>query len=249
MKRFVTHILPALALAAAIVSLSGCVSLIADFSAVTGRGDLQSYEIKTGEYSRIKVDGYCEVRYFASPSDSVTLEVQANLREYYVVEVVNNELVLRTTKNVNFGNDLIPVLTVSAPSLDRVAIEGAGNFTTYDKIEADTFDFIFSGAGESNAELDVNRLLVDISGAGSIEISGRADTAVLKFSGAGELEALPLKTREAEIDISGIGTVRISCSEKLTVNASGMGTVEYKGSPSIDISRGGMVSVKKIDPI
>ena len=239
-----------LAAALAVSIISGCAFVIvvfADSNAITGTGDLEKFELKVGEYNGIKIEGHCEVRYYAAPSDTVTLELQPNLRDHYVVEVIGGELVVRTTRRISFGLNKTPVLTVSTPELNSLTVEGAFTFIAHDKITAGSLALNLSGAGEGRAELDVGRLTINASGASTFRLSGSADTADMNISGAGELDALSLQTREAVINLSGVGTVRISCSDNLRVNAGGVGTVEYKGSPALDISRGGLVSVKKLD--
>lgn len=230
------------------VCFSGCVAVnFSDFNAVAGKGDLEKYEFRVGGYSGIKANGLYEIRYYAASSNTVTLEVQPNLREYFIVEVISGDLVVRTTRRISPNSGKTPVLTVSAPVLNRVSIEGVGTFTAYNKMTADSFALNISGAGSGKAELDVKSLFVDLSGTGSFELSGRADSADLTMSGAGELKALSLQTQTANVNLSGVGTVSIYCAGNLFIDAGGMGAVEYKGSPVVNINKGGMVSIRKLD--
>ena len=246
------RILP-LALCAALLTLclSGCVVIdvgsLYEGTGVTGKGNLERYDIAVDEFSAIKVRGYCDIRYYAGSSDAVTLEIQSNLREHYVVEVVAGELIIRTTSRINYNTGKTPILTVSAPTLTRLALEGAGAFTAYDPIVADSFALDISGAGTGKAELEVGRVTVDMSGAGSFTLSGTADAADFSMSGVGELDAMPLQTREAKVSLAGMGSVKLSCSESLRINADGMGSIQYKGSPSVDIHRSGMVGITRVD--
>jgi len=232
-----------------VLCFSGCVvvSISDNASAVSGKGSSEKYNITVGDYNRIKVEGFCEIQYYAAPSNTVTLEVQPNLREYFVVEAQDGELVVRTTKRIKYNSRAIPVLTVSTPVLNSVIIMGACTFKTIDKIKTNSFNLEVSGAGEGKAELEVNTLKADISGAGSFELFGRADKAEFEFNGAGDLKAFSFEVREASIDFSGAGTIRINCSDKLTITASGAGTVEYKGSPTLSLNKSGFVNIKKAD--
>jgi hypothetical protein len=229
-----------------VLSFSGCVVVnYTDANEVSGKGTPEKYVINVGEYNGIKVEGLCEIQYYAVPSNTVTLEVQPNLREYFVVEVENGVLIIRTTKRIGYNSGKTPILTVSTPALNSLTIAGACTFKTIDQIKTDTFYLEISGAGEGKAELDANRLIASLSGAGSFEFSGKVDNAEITFSGAGELKAFSLQMREASINFSGAGAVRISCSEKLSVEASGAGTIEYKGSPILSVNTRGPVSIKK----
>jgi len=227
---------------------SGCIVVnYTDSNAISGKGAPEKYVINVGEYDGIRLEGLCEIQYYAAPSNTVILEVQPNLREYFVVDVENSVLIVRTTKMINYNSGKAPVLTVSTPALNSLTITGACTFKTVDKIKTDSFYLEISGAGEGKAELDVNNLKANISGAGSFELSGKADNAEIKFSGAGQLKAFSLQIREASVNFSGAGAVRINCSEKLTIEASGAGKVEYKGSPILSVNTRGPVSIKKAD--
>jgi len=227
---------------------SGCVVVNhTDANAISGKGNPEKYTIAVGEYNGIKIEGLCEIQYYAAPSNTVTLEVQPNLREYFVVEVVNRELVISTTKRISYNSNKAPVLTVSTPALNSLTITGACTFKTIDKIKTDIFNLEISGAGEGKAELDVNSLKTNMSGAGSFELFGKVDNAEIKFSGAGELKAASLQIRDASVNFSGAGAIRINCSEKLSIVARGAGIVEYSGSPILSLDTSGPVRIKKVD--
>jgi hypothetical protein len=80
-----------------------------------------------------------------------------------------------------------------------------------------------------------------------MELSGKADRADISMAGAGRMDALELQTRSASINLAGVGTVRISCSDDLSVVAGGVGTVEYRGSPALDLTRGGLVTIRQVN--
>lgn len=231
-----------------IIAFSGCVIVnFTDPSAVAPRGKPETFDIATGDFSGIKVEGYCDIHYSYGQYSAVSLTLQPNVRPLYAVDVVNGDLVIRTTKRINFRHADIPVLTVASPELNRLVIEGACNFTANDTIAADSMIFVVSGAGSVKADLDVRSLSVNIAGSGEFKFSGKARTADLKLSGMGDLDALPLETSEAMVNLSGAGTVRVSCSDNISVNASGTGSVVYRGTPHLDLNTNGMVNVRRLD--
>ena len=240
----------ALCLMLAAVMLTGCYTTGIPGSwgrSVSGRGATETYAFEVGDFTEVRVELLCDIIYSAAPSESVTLEVQPNLMKYISVEESGGVLTVRATRSIHWsGNTRVPVLNISAPSLNSISHAGAGSFRTVDPIVADSFSLSITGAANSKAKLDVNSLSVSLAGAGNIELSGRADDAYIGIAGAGELDALDLKTRDSEINLAGVGTVRISCSEKLCVVAGGLGTVEYSGTPAVDISRGGLVTLRRV---
>ncbi|MDR0325725.1 MAG: DUF2807 domain-containing protein [Oscillospiraceae bacterium] len=232
-----------------VLCFSGCAVVNFGFgntNMVTGEGDLESYEIKVGQFSKIRVDGYCDVNYYAASSDTVTLQIQPNLREYYEVEVVRDELVVRTKRGTSTHAIKTPVLTVSAPVLTAVRIDGVSAFRAQDKIVADSLTITIDGAGSGEAEIEVDRLTAEVDGVGSLSLSGTAANADLRLDGAGRLNALSLQTKDAKVKLNGVGSISVSCSDNLTISADGVGSVEYKGSPSIDLNKSGLATIRKV---
>ena len=230
------------------ICFSACVVVNApDFNSVTPKGDPENYEFKVGQYNRITVEGNLEIRYNARPSDTVILAVQPNIRDYFTVEVIDEELVVRTTRRITLGAGKAPVLTISTPTLNSISLSGAGSFVANDKIITDSLELIIRGAANGKAELEVGMLYAEISGAGEMELSGKADTADLTLSGVGEIKALSLETRDATVNLSGTGSIRVNSSENLHINANGTGSVEYKGAARVNRNTGGLVSVRQIN--
>jgi hypothetical protein len=167
--------------------------------------------------------------------------------DYIRVEESGGVLTVRSTRNINVtGSGNTPVLTVSSPSLSRVSHAGAGRFTTVDTIVGNEFSLNIAGAADGKAALDVQNLSVNLAGAGSFELSGTAENTDIRMAGAGRLDALDLQTRSTSINLTGVGTVSISCSDSLSVVAGGVGTVEYRGSPTLDLTRGGLVTIRQV---
>jgi len=231
------------------IFLTGCVSV--NFSpgavvGVVGSGTPESFEWSVGEITEIRVELGCNVEFFSAPSDVVTLEIQPNLVEYIEIQESGGVLTVRSTRTIS-TRGVFPVLTVSSANLNGFSLAGAGAFTSHDTIVSDSFSLRLDGAGSGRVDFDVGELSIRMSGAGKLDLGGKADVADFTLSGTGSIEALSLQTRIASVDISGVGSVRVSCSETLRIFANGVGTVEYRGSPSIDLNRGGLVTVRKVD--
>jgi hypothetical protein len=234
------------------VCLTGCVSV--NFSpwrvgmTVTGVGEMERFEIQVGDFDEIRFSSVGVLHYNASPSDTVVLEIQANLRDHYEVEVRGGVLYIGSTGGINITNtSRVPVITVHAPGLKKLTISGAGSLRTHDTITVDSFELNISGAASGTAELEVSDFSVLLSGAGALTLTGTADSARMRMSGAGSINALDLVTRTADVTMSGAGAVRVNCTETLNINASGVGSVEYRGGARVDLRRSGVVSVRQVD--
>ena len=89
-----------------------------------------------------------------------------------------------------------------------------------------------SGSGSvSGADLRASALRVDISGSGTVNLTGTADQQEVEVSGSGRYEAAELASRSVTIEISGSGKATVAAAEQLRVDISGSGTVTYSGDP------------------
>ena len=241
------------------ISVSGCVvvEISGPFGArsggpgVRGTGAAETFTFDVGQVTEIRAQMHVNIHHYTSASDVVTLEIQPNLMEFITVEESDGILTIESTRNIHVGGgagfaNTGPVLTVNSPNLTAVSLTGAGTFTAHDTITTETFSLTFAGAGRGVGDFDVDSLHINMSGAGDMNLSGRADRADISFSGAGTISALHLQTRQADITMAGAGTVRISASELLRVVAGGVGTIEYRGSPQIDLTRGGLVTLRNV---
>ena len=240
------------------ICFSGCIVVNpTDINAVRPEGEQEVFEISIGEFSKIKVNGFFNVHYYSEPSNKIKLKTYPNLLENFIFEIIDDELIISTLKRINYGSKETAIVSISMPVLKGLTVDSFGRspggfgsvstFTAVDKITSDSFSITIAGAGSGRAELDVYNLIVDVFGAGKLELSGRAGTSVLNLSGAGELSALPLQTLNTTVNLSGAGTISISCSDNLTINAGGAGSVEYKGTPHVNLNTGGAVSIKQIN--
>jgi len=237
------------------VCFSGCVIVnLMDVNTVRPEGKQEEYKISVREFNSIRINGHCNVIYYSAPSDTITLKVHPNLLQYYEISIVNNELIINTTKRINYNYSDTATLMVSVPELKSLIIDGFGggfgslnSFTTMDKINTDSFSLIIRSAGNGKIELDVDEFIADISGACDMEFTGKAYSANIKLAGAGEMNAFSLQTRSSTVNFSGTGTIRLNCTDNLNVNASGVGTVEYTGSPNLNLNTSGVVNVRKVN--
>ncbi|MNL52363.1 hypothetical protein D3C87_1755280 [compost metagenome] len=86
-----------------------------------------------------------------------------------------------------------------------------------------------------------------MSGSGDIKLKGSSDSVVIKLSGSGDIEAANLKSKNANITVSGSGDVKVNCNESLTARVSGSGDIKYTGSPEKrDVKVSGSGSISKV---
>jgi hypothetical protein len=94
--------------------------------------------------------------------------------------------------------------------------------------------------------ISYDKVSLDLSGSGDIDLGGEADELDVSLSGSGYMDALGCPVKTAEVQMSGSGSMKLDVSDKLTARVSGSGQIRYEGAPVLDVEISGSGSVKKI---
>jgi hypothetical protein len=143
-------------------------------------------------------------------------------------EVVGNELKLRMRRDTTIvGNHRGSMrVTITMPVLTAFTMAGAGE-TTITHMRGDSLDVRFAGAGNLKADGSVRKLTLNAGGVGSIDTR--------------ELHA-----ESADVNVGGVGSVKVWASERLDASVGGVGSLTYYGDPkTVNTSGGGLGSISR----
>jgi hypothetical protein len=167
-------------------------------------------------------------------SESLRIETDENLLPHIVAEVSSGTLVLRATPGVT----LIPTTTIdfylTVIDLDSIDLSGVGEIESTG-LHVGNIVLENSGVGDINlSDLEVSNISVKIEGVGNIYASGSVNNQVVEIPGLGEYGAAGLTSAEADVTISGSGSVTLCVNDRLAVNITGTGSVSYYGNPTLE---------------
>ncbi|MCL1829441.1 MAG: DUF2807 domain-containing protein [Oscillospiraceae bacterium] len=225
------------------VILQGCVvvSVSPGYGGIAGSGEIISASYPCGDFNELRVGIPAVLYYTAGKSDAVTIKLQENLAEHVRVENRAGTLVVFSDVNISFsGSTKIPEIYVSAPLLEKITAAGIVEMGKSDVITADSFELYALGLTSGELSLDVKELRAVLSGAGEITLTGTAERAELITTGAGSFNAIGLDTKKAHVEVSGVGSVELSCSDTLSAVISGIGDITCKGAPELSEDRSGL---------
>ncbi len=190
-----------------------------------GNGNIIT-EVRTlSNFSGVVNSGSKRLHVSYGPEYKVELRGSSNLIPAYRSRITNGDLSLYYDR-VNVRHDDIEVY-VTMPEIRRANLSGSGKILINGNFPSQNyFESRISGSGDIqvNSDFDVDELDVTISG------SGRADL-------------LNIKSRRAEVHISGSGDAKVHATDHLKAKISGSGRTYYTGNPTIetDISGSGKV--------
>jgi len=184
-----------------------------------------------GEFSELSVGGAFEVILIQGDTYALKVESKEDQYEKVITELKGDRLRIRYESSRWERNHSKITLYITYKSLEELDISGACDVKGETPLKAESLDIEFSGAASAWLELDVKRLKARVSGAGNLNLEGRAEEQWVNLSGAGSYKAYDLKSKKANVKSSGAGKVRVFVTEEFEANASGAASIRYKGNP------------------
>ncbi|PLX22762.1 MAG: hypothetical protein C0597_01845 [Marinilabiliales bacterium] len=95
-------------------------------------------------------------------------------------------------------------------------------------------------------DLTSRQVAAMVTGSGDVRIKGNKEAEELDVSvtGSGDFESIDIKFKEAELDITGSGSIHTYVTEEMDASITGSGRIYYKGNPLIDANITGSGKVK-----
>lgn len=182
---------------------------------VKGEGPVVTRTLDLAGFDAIMVKGHADIQFEQVPEGyEVTLRTQENVFDYLDYSVEGTTLQIQNKDQVQVRAEAFD-LTIKAPALKKVQVDGAGDFDLPFGLEtADDFVLCLNGAGDFSLnriicpslsievngagdidakDLKVRSLSVLVNGAGDVNVSGDASDADLRVNGAGDIDARELR--------------------------------------------------------
>jgi len=117
---------------------------------------------------------------------------------------------------------------VTLPNVASLRISGAGNVIYHD--------------------IQQDELSLDVSGAGTIDVTGKVNRLEADVSGAGSIAAYLLSAAHGRLRVSGAGNIKATATESVVARVSGVGKVKIGGNPpQRDTDVSGIGKIKFVD--
>lgn len=215
---------------------------------VNGNGVLKSENRAVTGFRGVSVAGGMDVVLIPGAQHSVRIEADENLLQHIVTELDGDILEIGPEKGHNLNPDAGLKVYVTAPLFNVVEVNGSGNVVSQSRIKADErLRTEISGSGDMRLELDAPEVEMEITGSGTIILSGNTRRFRSEINGSGDLRAFDLLSEDTEVEISGSGDAQVFASKQLGIRINGSGNVDYKGNPpSINQNVAGSGSVRKM---
>ncbi len=208
-------------LAVGLLMFAGCLHM----NGIKGSGVRKTETRDVASFKSIESDGAYEIEVNCQKPLSLQVEGDDNILPLVKTDVRDGVLYITNPQPYHTRQPV--VLRITAPNIERIVSNGAGNFNV-SNVKNDAFELHSTGATSFNA-------------------NGQTKSVRIESSGAGKINAGDLRAEKANVSISGAASVDVFASDQLDVNLSGVGHVSYSGNPKTvnkNISGLGAVSAK-----
>ena len=198
--------------------------------------DFISRTFTVSRFNHVIVGGNWIVTYVQAPNHAIRVEMPSCWFDNYNFNVRSRTLRVERRGFLPGLNNLArPRIYVYAPSLESVNLSGFAVAKNWSPVTGRNFTINISGAAEADLNLQIDRTLtVNASGTSQLTMSGATRDLRINAAGVVNISAFELQAREARpVNVTGIGTVEISVSDRLNVQAAGTARVYYKGNPRV----------------
>ncbi|GMO26953.1 MAG: head GIN domain-containing protein [Termitinemataceae bacterium] len=214
--------------------------------ATRGNGIISSTDFSLQDFASVEVFGSAEIRIYYAKTQSVRLTTDENLKEFVILEVNNDVLMVSSErgKKIRFTKYLVEIYT---DDLESISCHGSSNVQVFDKINGfQTLSVAGSATIQFNESVVLGNLDGKISGSGKITAKGKCNNLNISIAGSGKFLGAELEAENADVKVSGSGTATVFAVKILNANIGGSGKIFYKGNPTVNEHIGGSGMIKRI---
>ena len=146
------------------------------------------------------------------------------------------------------GTQTGPVaIDVGTHDLSAAYINGPGSLSV-DKLRGLSFELWIQGSGSASvARVDVDQLKVNISGAASTTLAGKAPKLTATVRGNSQFDGSALNTKDVVVATEGPTIVKVNATSSAKIDATGIATIEVTGGAACTVKAKGSVTVTGCD--
>lgn len=200
-----------------------------------GNGKIVTRDVAVSSFDVLKASGVYELRLSQGNTESVKIEADENLQEYFNVKNEGSKLVIdmEKLKNVNLKMKHKLRVYVSFKKLRQMELNTVGDVASDENLSFENLDMKNRSVGNVSLKMTAQKLDLNNSSVGNISLEGKAQDAVVKNNGVGSLSAGSFVVQTMNIENTGVGNAEVNAEKNLKVKDSFLGKVNNKGKAAV----------------
>ena len=203
---------------------------------IKGNGKMTTTTRSTADYDGIKCAGSFDYVLVAGTEGKITIEGEENLLQYVITEIKDNNLIIKTKKNVNLkpSNNKTIKITIPFKDISNVSLAGSGDLWNEDVITSTNLEVALAGSGDIVLNIAATNTEGKVAGSGDLTLKGNTNKLEAKVAGSGDFHGFDLQSNHTVVAVAGSGDAEVVSNESLKARVSGSGDIEYRGSPKTE---------------
>ena len=224
------------------------IMLAAALLAATAPAQAAERRFTVSGFEKVQVEGPFQITLTTGKGSNAVATGSAQALDRVSVQVEGRTLRIRPNRSA-WGSAPKPgeggvSIALSTHELTSVTVAGSGSLSV-DKARGMRFDAALSGSGRiAIGSIDVDKLNLQLFGAGSIAASGKTKTLRAAITGQGTLDAAALSADDADIAADTTGTIALGVRRAVKIASSGAGDVTIGGAPACTVTGAGAGRVR-----
>ncbi len=209
---------------------------------VVGSGNPVTEEQAYNDFTAVSVETVFDVEIARSSSFSISITADDNLFEYIEVSKTGDMLTIGLESGNTYRSQwpwtrLTLRAEITMPELREVAFSGAthGSVEGFDA----SHDIVFHISGASSlggVYTTTGNAVFDVSGASSVTLTGGANDLLLTVSGASRLDLSGFPSHDASVSVTGASQATVNLDGHLAGDVSGASRLYYLGQPTLTVN-------------
>ena len=199
---------------------------------IKANSEISSITRSTSNYNQIKLAGAMDFKLVEGEEGEITIKGASNLLDYIVTKTKGDQLIIRFKNNVNidYSNEKIEI-TIPYKDINYLSLDGSGDVTASSVITAKHFTTKLSGSGDIDLKIESNSAHVVVTGSGDIALVGQTNNLKASVTGSGDFHGEKLTSTNADLKVTGSGTIEAMVNNNLEAKVIGSGDINYFGDP------------------
>ena len=195
------------------------------------------------DFDRVEIASALDVQ--VEQSNVYSIQVKGDRRNVDDLDVYKSgsTLTIKFDDNSNRNHDTF--ITITMPHLAGANFSAASSSKVNGFESDEDLDLYLSGASVCQLNAGYREVNLILSGASNLLMSGLGDEIHAEISGASVLAAFDYPVREADVNVSGASSGKVTVTDELTAVAASASSIIYRGSPSLTTTISGGSAVIK----
>lgn len=206
-----------------------------DRETIEGNGNLVTRDVPVSSFETLKASGVYELKLAQGDKETVKIEADENLQQYFNVRNEGSTLVIdmKELKDKNMKNKNKMRVYVTFRKLKELDIKTVGSVNAEKELSFGDLQITNASVGKLDLRLSANTVNLDNSSVGTVVLTGKAQNASFKNTGVGSLEAGSFLVQTLNIENNGVGGATVNAEKELKVKDNMLGRVKNKGAAPV----------------